>query len=307
MKISFAALASSVLLLLLLSACASRAPSDADLRKQYQTEELPGILELKAFTIESRRNAGDENHPKWLARFSAEAALREDTFDIDTVVEGRRLLKPAHRAGENFKLYGTVQSESDGNTWTHRFQNDESSVPAIGRPFSNYGPEALVLDSPEAKALLAEVERKREQQRIVDEATRAENAAKHKQQEEAEAEKRQRTEAAVAKYKAVFAPQKVEDLRLKDGTKLAVLVTASSDGDGRVWGSDRYSFDSDFSKSVVHSGVLRTGQTGIIELTGLSYPEQFFGSPRNGIDSESKIGDNNLRNHSYTLRLLESL
>lgn len=293
---------------LLLPACASRTPSNYELSQQFQADGMPGFIELKSFHTENWRNTGNEKHPIWLSRFMAELAVREDTFDIDTVVEGRRILKPVRRAGESFKVYGSVQSEPDGDGWRNRFQKESGGIdPSIGRPRNDYGADALIFDSPEARALLADAERRREQQRIADETARAQEAAERKRLEDIETERKKRIEAAVAKYHAVFAPKKVKDMALERGSMLAILATASVDGKDAVIGSDRYFIESDFAKSLVHAGVLKAGQTGIVEITIHPRLDQYFGSPRNDIHSESWNGHWSNNTASYTIRLLERI
>lgn len=287
---------------LLLGACGGK-PSTGEMRQQYQLTQLPGLLELSSFQVESPRNIGSDDSPVWLARYTAEVAVREDTYELDEVLQGRRLLKPVRAASETFKLYGTVRSQRAGKGWSHHFQSDGSSNPLLGRPLADYGPEALVAGSPEAVALQREAEQAREQQRIAEETARAQEAAELRQKEEAEAARRKLLEDAVARHKAAFAPGRMADLNLQEGVKVALLVTASSSGPGKVWGTDRYTGDSDFAKSVLHAGLLKDGETGIVEATSTD-TWNFLGSPRNGVDSQNYTGRSA---RSYTLRLLERI
>ena len=289
-------------LCLMLVACGASGPGNADIRNAFE-QDMPAIVELKSFTLENPRNAGSDERPVWVARTIAEMALRETTYDIETVEGGVRILKPVRQAGEPFSFYGTVRSERSGDGWRHSFRSDGSSNPVMGRPRSDYGPDALIADSPEAKALLAKIAQEKEQARIAEETRIAEEAAEQKRREEAEAAKRQRIEAAVAKHSAAFAPEEMVRLELRHGEKIALLVTGSAEGPGRVWGTDRYTGDSDFSKSVVHAGLLKPGETGIVEVTSEDSWD-FFGSPRNGINSENYTGR---AAYAYTLRLLERI
>jgi len=290
---------------LLLAACGqSSSPPQRDIQAAFESE-LPGLLKLEEFSVENSRNTGSAEAPVWVARAVAKVSLREATYDIDTVEEGVRILKPVRAAGESFTTYGTVRSERSGDGWRHFFQNDGSSNPALGRPRSNYGPDALIAGSPEAKELLEKLAREKEAARLAEETRLAEEAAQRRKQEEAEAAKKQRIEAAVAKHGAGFAPHRMKDLTWEAGGKLALLVTGSSEGNGKVWGTNVYSTESDFAKSVVHSGLLKPGETGIVEatITPETKKDGFRGSPRNGVSSENSSG----WYWGYSLRLLERI
>lgn len=300
----FARLGLSAIGLLLLSACGGAgAPSRDDIRTAFE-QEMPGLLELKEFSLEQHRNTGSEERPVWVARVIATLAMREATYEIETVEGDVRLLKPVRAAGETFNTYGTVHSERAGETWRHRFQTDRSSNPVLGRPRSDYGPDALLSDSPEARTLLAKIAEEKEQARIAEETRIAAEAAELKRQEEADAAKRQRIEAAVARHGAAFAPRTISGNGYEDGIKLRFLVTARSSGNGQVWGTDLYRRDSDFSKSVVHAGLLKDGETGIVEVT--TTPRQgggqFNGTPRNGVNTS-----NARESYGYTMRLIERI
>lgn len=286
---------------LLLAACGGRPPA-GEISKQYEVTQLPGLLELKSFETEEARNIGSDQSPVWLARYTAQVATREDTWDIGDVVEGRRVLTPVHAAGDRFSLYGTVRSRPLGKGWSHQFQSDGSSNPVLGRPRTDYGPDTLLQGSPEAIELLARIEREREEQRIAEETARAEEAATLRRTEEAEARKRAKVEAAVARHSAAFAPRDVGSLRLRPGARQAILVTPDIGNTYRVWGTDAYTVGSDFDKSVVHAGLLKPGETGIVEVTVLpERPSSFRGSPRNGVDSQNY----GTAYDAYSLRLLE--
>lgn len=286
---------------LLLAACSSSSPSSGAIRAEF-TQNLPGLLELKDFKLEDGHNVGSDDKPVWVARYTATVAPRQPTFDIDTVEGDVRILKPVRAAGEAMSLYGSVRSTRSGDTWSHRFQSDGSSNPVIGRPRSDYGPDALVAGSPEAKALLAKIAQQKEQARIAEETRLATEAAERKTKEEAEAAKRKRVEAAVAKYHAGFAPDKLGGL-VSRGEKGRFLVTGAAE-EGRVWGTDIYTCGSTFSKTVVHAGLLKDGETGIVEVKKTNESHRnFAGSPRNGVASM-----NDEFEYEYcTVRLLERI
>lgn len=286
----------------LLAACGSGGPTQGEIRAAFE-QEIPGLLELKEFKLEQARNTGSDENPVWVARVIATLAPREATYEIDTVEDGVRILKQVRAAGERINTYGTARSVRNNKGWRHSFQYDGSTDPALGRPLSEYGAGALVAGTPEADALLAEIKRKREEARIAEETRIATEAAEQKRQEEAEAAKRKRIEAAVAKHGAGFAPGRLGDLVDRDG-KGAFLVTANAEGKGGVWGTDEYTCGSDFSKTVVHAGLLADGETGIVEVKKIYQDRRnFLGSPRNGVSS----GSDNFEYDFCTVRLLERI
>ncbi|HNW47693.1 MAG TPA: LCCL domain-containing protein [Thermotogota bacterium] len=56
---------------------------------------------------------------------------------------------------------------------------------------------------------------------------------------------------------------------------------------GSVWGSGVYTDDSTLAMVCVHAGLLRIGETGLIEVTLLPGLEEYEGSTQNGITSQS--------------------
>src|SRR5690606_37113419 len=219
---SLFALAAAVLL----AGCGSSAPPQADICSAYQ-QALPGLLALKELELENLRNSGSEERPVWTARTIATLEVREPTYEIQTVEGGVRILKPVRAQGETFSSYGTLRSERSGEGWRHRFQSDGSSNPVLGRPRSDYGPDALVADSAEARALLERIEQEREAARIAEETRLAEEAAERQRKEQAEAEKKLRIERAVAKHGAAFATDTLGRMVDRGGSR-AFLITGNS-------------------------------------------------------------------------------
>lgn len=305
-------LAITAILALLLVACGASGPSGADIRGAYELE-LPGLLKLESLELENPRNTGSEEQPVWTARTIATLALREPTFEIGTVEDGVRILEPVRAAGERFTVYGTVRSERNGDGWRHRFQNDGSANPTLGRPRGDYGPDALVAGSPEAEALLAKIAEAKEQARIAEEERLAAEAAERQRREVAAKARRERIEAAFARHEAAYAPDTIQKLNLAEGRKANLLVTASSQGGGTVWGTDTYAVGSDFAKAVMHAGLLKDGETGVVEVTRVAEPPRYRGSPRHGVDSQNYVKPvlrspyDDRRFQGMTLRLLERI
>ncbi len=63
-------------------------------------------------------------------------------------------------------------------------------------------------------------------------------------------------------------------------------VTGSTTG-GSVWGSEVYTYDSRLAVAAVHSGALKEGETGIVEVTLLQSPAPHTGSTANGVTTSS--------------------
>jgi hypothetical protein len=54
---------------------------------------------------------------------------------------------------------------------------------------------------------------------------------------------------------------------------------------GSVWGTDLYTTDSTLASVAVHTGLLQSGQTGVIKVSVVPSPQVFVGSTRNGVSS----------------------
>jgi len=54
---------------------------------------------------------------------------------------------------------------------------------------------------------------------------------------------------------------------------------------GSVWGTDLYTTDSALAAVVVHTGLIKNGETGVIKVTIMASPPAFVGSTRNGVTS----------------------
>lgn len=56
---------------------------------------------------------------------------------------------------------------------------------------------------------------------------------------------------------------------------------------GSVWGTEVYTCDSSLAAAAVHAGVLKNGQRGMVKVTIIRSPNEFFGSVANGVRSSS--------------------
>lgn len=81
------------------------------------------------------------------------------------------------------------------------------------------------------------------------------------------------------------APGSLTEYRDQVGSKLRFRVIGSDAG--RIWGTSIYTDDSTLALVCVHAGVLKIGETGIVEVTVLPGQTSYEGSLQNGITSNS--------------------
>ena len=62
---------------------------------------------------------------------------------------------------------------------------------------------------------------------------------------------------------------------------------ATGANNGRLWGTDVYTSDSDLAVASVHAGVLRPGESGVVRVTIVPPLPVFQGSTRNGVTSSA--------------------
>jgi hypothetical protein len=73
--------------------------------------------------------------------------------------------------------------------------------------------------------------------------------------------------------------------RSRPGTSFVVQVVGAGSESGPVWGTDVYTDDSSLAAAVVHAGLLKRGETGLIRVTIERGRDTYAGSPRNGVTS----------------------
>ncbi len=81
-----------------------------------------------------------------------------------------------------------------------------------------------------------------------------------------------------------FGPAHLADYNNRIGQTFTFKVTGNPAA-GSVWGTDVYTTDSALAAVVVHAGLLKAGQTGVIKVTIVPSPPAFIGSTRNGVAS----------------------
>ena len=79
------------------------------------------------------------------------------------------------------------------------------------------------------------------------------------------------------------APANLGYLQAHIGKTFRFKVTANPAGS--VWGTDVYTTDSTLAAVVIHAGLLKPGQTGVISVSIVQSPNLFVGSLRNGVTS----------------------
>jgi hypothetical protein len=67
------------------------------------------------------------------------------------------------------------------------------------------------------------------------------------------------------------------------GESFQFLVTGRAGGS--VWGTGTYTTDSSLAAVVVHAGVLKEGEKGVVTVTMVASPASFEGSSANGVTS----------------------
>lgn len=87
--------------------------------------------------------------------------------------------------------------------------------------------------------------------------------------------------AQTGKRKAQPSPGHLSDYADRIGERFIFEVTGANRGS--VWGTDIYTSDSDLEAAAVHAGVLRIGQTGVVEVEIVAPLAAYQGSTRHGI------------------------
>ena len=81
------------------------------------------------------------------------------------------------------------------------------------------------------------------------------------------------------------APDNMKNFRNLNGKNFTYRVTGKTNG--RIWGGQNniYTDDSDISTAVVHAGILRAGQSGIVTIKVLAGQASYPSISRNGVNS----------------------
>lgn len=79
----------------------------------------------------------------------------------------------------------------------------------------------------------------------------------------------------------------LDKYRSSIGTVLKIRATGTTEGN--AWGTGIYSDDSDIGVAAVHAGVLKVGETKIVEITIFPGQSSYVGSLKNGIESHDYV------------------
>jgi len=82
------------------------------------------------------------------------------------------------------------------------------------------------------------------------------------------------------------APSSMGAYRGQTGKVLRVVVTGNNQA-GTVWGTDIYTDDSAISAAVVHAGLLKHGETGVVKIVVVEGQGSYTGQARNGVQSNN--------------------
>lgn len=85
-----------------------------------------------------------------------------------------------------------------------------------------------------------------------------------------------------------YAPNNMSSLR--GNNDQSYLYTLTGETGGSIWGTDVYTDDSYLAKAAVHSGVLRTGETGAVRVTVKPGASSYLATTRNGVGSSGYGG-----------------
>jgi hypothetical protein len=84
--------------------------------------------------------------------------------------------------------------------------------------------------------------------------------------------------------KAEPAPSNLYDKATQIGKTFTYKIKGQAAA-GTLWGTDTYTLDSALAAAVVHAGVVKDGQMGIVRIKIVASPAAFVGSTRNGVTS----------------------
>jgi hypothetical protein len=88
-----------------------------------------------------------------------------------------------------------------------------------------------------------------------------------------------------ARLGALPDPGTVTEWRGQIGRSMVFQVTGRVNGS--IWGSDVYTDDSDLGTAAVHAGLLKPGQTGVVQVTLMPGLPRYPASQRNGVASST--------------------
>ena len=92
-----------------------------------------------------------------------------------------------------------------------------------------------------------------------------------------------RSRGGILEKDAIPAPPNMANYNQRVGESFQFLVTGQTGGS--VWGTGTYTTDSTLAAVVVHAGLLKAGEKGVVTVNMVQSPEQFEASSANGVNS----------------------
>ncbi len=148
---------------------ADTAPANDGLKERFQ-QQLPPLWHLDSFTVTPRSDAGKSGDDQTLIQsFTATVSLTVATYTIDSQRGPFTLVRLVADQGTRKTLSGLIKSVRQDGGWTSRFgiQNGYATD-RIGQPIDRFPGRTVVVGTPEATRLLAELDQAAKDQAEVD-------------------------------------------------------------------------------------------------------------------------------------------
>ena len=176
-------------------------PDSETLRARFLLE-LPGYWALDDFSVEAQVNYGSEVMPDIRSRFSAEVALRHDTFALAEQEGVVSWLTPVASEGDTRRVFGMASSTWREGAWNIDFTLENNPMPRLGQPRDFFSGRTLVRGTDEEATWLAELALPRrveeEQRHAAEVERRAREMELAEQEHQAELQRTRHAEEAAA-------------------------------------------------------------------------------------------------------------
>ncbi len=172
--------------------------------------------DVRQVVITAHAQVGTPDDPRYEVRFSAEVALRADTYAIDLQDGQFTLVIPVSEAGTAKELLGAADAQPAGDGWDIDLNLQNLDVlDGSGMPLSAMSGQVIVRGSAEEQFYLERIESERQQEHALEMATLARDA------EVAAAREEMEQQAAAAALAAIAREEEEEAAR--DAARLADL------------------------------------------------------------------------------------
>lgn len=151
---------------LLLPACSGgNKPSTSEL-KMALTQSLPGYLEIKSFSVKAMQNFGNKVEPDFGTRFQAILVTNSDLYFKDSAENDILFVRLQTPSNKTTEIFGKIESRLFQGSWRNSVSIEGDSISNLGLPLNQIsGHQIIIRGSEEEKNYLAEIERKKEEQR----------------------------------------------------------------------------------------------------------------------------------------------